>query len=75
MIYSVVGGLSRTVEIVPENPDLPAYSMGTHHFLEYLSDAIFYKTFKLQDFLEHYRFSGFGEKYIDPNKIDEITNL
>ena len=46
MIFSVLGGVSRTVEIVPDEPDKPAYSMGTFHFVDYLSDAVFYKTFK-----------------------------
>jgi|LauGreDrversion4_2_1035121.scaffolds.fasta_scaffold603807_2 hypothetical protein len=68
MIYSVLGGIHRTVEVVPEDTDLPAYCMGTYHLIEYLKDAVFYKTFKLSDFLDHYRFSGFGERYLDPSK-------
>lgn len=75
MIYSVLGGLTRTVEVVPEAAGEPAYSMGTHHFLEYLNDAIFFKTFKLQDFLDHYRFSSYGERYVNKERMDEITNL
>jgi hypothetical protein len=75
MIYSVLGGLARTVEIVPDKSTDPAYSMGTHHFREYLNDAIFYKTYKLQDFLDHYRFSSYGERYINKERMEEITNL
>ena len=46
MIFSILGSVSRTVEIVPDEPDKPVYSMGTFYFVDYLSEAVFDKTFK-----------------------------
>jgi hypothetical protein len=30
--------------------------MGTWHFIEFINDAIYYKTYKFRDFIDHYRF-------------------
>ena len=49
--------------------------MGTQHFIEFINDAIYHKTYKYRDFIDHYRFVAYGEKYLDLKRKADIHNL
>lgn len=65
MFYSVLGGNSRSVEVANEDPTQPPYCMATHSVLQIFADAVFLKKYSLRNFIANYRFSVYGEKYID----------
>jgi hypothetical protein len=75
LMYSVLGGKERTVEIVPTGYNEESYCMGTWHFIEFINDAVYHKTYKFRDFIDHYRFSAYGEKYLDLKRKADIHNL
>ena len=74
MLYSVVSGEQRTVEISPPNGE-PPFSMGTRTFIEYVNDAIFEHTYTIGEFLNTYRFAGYGERHIDISREAEFYAL
>jgi hypothetical protein len=75
LMYSVLGGPARTVEVVSNQYHETAYCMGTLNFIEYMNDGIYNKTYKFRDFIDHYRFHAYGEKYLDLKRKSEIHNL
>jgi hypothetical protein len=75
MMYSVLGGPARTVEVTSDKTNEPSYCMGTHNFIEFINDAVYFKTYKFRDFLQHYRFQAYGEKYLDLKRKWDIHNL
>jgi hypothetical protein len=62
------------VEVLQEKGE-SAYSVGTKFFIEYIADVIYFKTYKLGDLLEKYRFSGYGERYLNYEREGELNNL
>lgn len=65
MYYSVLGGNTRTVEIIPDDPTQPPYSMATSYVNQTIADGVFYKRYTLRNFIQNYRFSSYGERYFD----------